>query len=223
VPSPRAPFATWPPEIGLTDDDLELYGPTKAKVTLAAIERLEAANPRGRYVLVTAITPTPLGEGKTTTTIGLTQGLNRIGKRAAAAIRQPSLGPVFGIKGGRGRRLLPGHSDGGLNLHLTGDVHAIGAAHNLAAAFLDNSLHHRNPLGSTRSGFSGRGWSTSATGPCATRSSASVPRRRGAARDRVADHGRLEVMAILALAGNWPTCGPAWAGPCSPRPRRARR
>ena len=135
-------------EIGLTDDDLELYGPTKAKVTLAAIERLEAANPRGRYVLVTAITPTPLGEGKTTTTIGLTQGLNRIGKRAAAAIRQPSLGPVFGIKGGAAgggySQVIPMED---FNLHLTGDVHAIGAAHNLAAAFLDNSLHHRNPLG----------------------------------------------------------------------------
>ena len=135
-------------EIGLADSELELYGPTKAKVTLAAIERLEAANPRGKYVLVTAITPTPLGEGKTTTTIGLTQGLNRIGKRAAAAIRQPSLGPVFGIKGGAAgggySQVIPMED---FNLHLTGDVHAIGAAHNLAAAFLDNSLHHRNPLG----------------------------------------------------------------------------
>src|ERR671923_1864856 len=135
-------------ELGLRGDEIELYGPTKAKVSLAAIERLEATNPRGRYVVVTAITPTPLGEGKTTTTIGLTQGLNRIGKRAAVAIRQPSLGPVFGIKGGAAgggySQVIPMED---FNLHLTGDVHAIGAAHNLAAAFLDNSLHHKNPLG----------------------------------------------------------------------------
>jgi formate--tetrahydrofolate ligase len=87
-------------ELGLREDEVELYGRTKAKVTLEAITRLEAANPRGKYVLVTAITPTPLGEGKTTTTVGLAQGLNRIGHRASVAIRQPSLGPVFGIKGG---------------------------------------------------------------------------------------------------------------------------
>jgi formate--tetrahydrofolate ligase len=98
--------------------------------------------------VVTAITPTPLGEGKTTTTIGLTQGLNRIGKQAAVAIRQPSLGPVFGIKGGAAgggySQVIPMED---FNLHLTGDNHAIGAAHNLAAAFLDNHLHHKNPLG----------------------------------------------------------------------------
>jgi formate--tetrahydrofolate ligase len=135
-------------ELGLRDDEVELYGPTKAKVRLDGIERLEAANPRGRYVVVTAITPTPLGEGKTTTTIGLTQGLQRIGKRAAVAIRQPSLGPVFGIKGGAAgggySQVIPMED---FNLHLTGDVHAIGAAHNLAAAFLDNHLHHGNALG----------------------------------------------------------------------------
>ncbi len=134
--------------LGLTDDEIELYGPVKAKVSLKAIERLEAANPRGKYILVTAITPTPLGEGKTTTTVGLAQGLNRIGKRAAVAIRQPSLGPVFGIKGGAAgggySQVIPMED---FNLHLTGDVHAIGAAHNLAAAFIDNSLHHKNPLG----------------------------------------------------------------------------
>ncbi len=135
-------------DLGLTEDDIELYGPVKAKVNLRAIERLEAANPRGKYILVTAITPTPLGEGKTTTTVGLAQGLNRIGHRAAVAIRQPSLGPVFGIKGGAAgggySQVIPMED---FNLHLTGDVHAIGAAHNLAAAFVDNSLHHRNPLG----------------------------------------------------------------------------
>ena len=135
-------------ELGLTEDDLELYGPLKAKVRLSAIERVEAANPRGKYILVSAITPTPLGEGKTTTTVGLAQGLNRIGKRAAVAIRQPSLGPVFGIKGGAAgggySQVIPMED---FNLHLTGDVHAIGAAHNLAAAFIDNSLHHKNPHG----------------------------------------------------------------------------
>jgi formate--tetrahydrofolate ligase len=135
-------------ELGIRDDELELYGPTKAKVTLDAITRLEAERPRGRYVVVTAITPTPLGEGKSTTTVGLAQGLNRIGHRAAVNIRQPSLGPVFGIKGGAAgggySQVIPMED---FNLHLTGDVHAIGAAHNLAGAFIDNSLHHKNPLG----------------------------------------------------------------------------
>jgi formate--tetrahydrofolate ligase len=135
-------------ELGIRDDELELYGPTKAKVTLEAITRLEAERPRGKYVVVTAITPTPLGEGKSTTTVGLAQGLNRIGRKASVNIRQPSLGPVFGIKGGAAgggySQVIPMED---FNLHLTGDVHAIGAAHNLAAAFLDNSLHHKNPLG----------------------------------------------------------------------------
>lgn len=135
-------------ELGLGGDDLELYGPTKAKVTLEAISRLEAERPRGKYVVVTAITPTPLGEGKSTTTVGLAQGLNKIGRRASVNIRQPSLGPVFGIKGGAAgggySQVIPMED---FNLHLTGDVHAIGAAHNLAGAFLDNSLHHKNPLG----------------------------------------------------------------------------
>jgi len=135
-------------ELGIRDDELELYGPSKAKVTLEAITRLEGERPRGRYVVVTAITPTPLGEGKSTTTVGLAQGLNRIGHRASVNIRQPSLGPVFGIKGGAAgggySQVIPMED---FNLHLTGDVHAIGAAHNLAGAFLDNSLHHKNPLG----------------------------------------------------------------------------
>jgi formate--tetrahydrofolate ligase len=135
-------------DLGITDDELELYGPTKAKVTLEAITRLEAERPRGKYVLVTAITPTPLGEGKSTTSVGLAQGLNHIGRKAAVNIRQPSLGPVFGIKGGAAgggySQVIPMED---FNLHLTGDVHAIGAAHNLAGAFLDNSLHHKNPLG----------------------------------------------------------------------------
>jgi formate--tetrahydrofolate ligase len=135
-------------ELGLRDDEIEPYGSAKAKITLAGIERLEAERPRGKYVLVTAISPTPLGEGKSTTTVGLAQGLNRIGHRAAVCIRQPSLGPVFGIKGGAaggGRSQVIPMED--FNLHLTGDVHAIGAAHNLAAAFIDNHFHHGNALG----------------------------------------------------------------------------
>src|SRR4051812_34384940 len=135
-------------DLGLRDEEIEPYGHTKAKVTLAGIERVEATNPRGKYVVVTAITPTPLGEGKSTTTVGLAQGLNRIGRKAAVCIRQPSLGPVFGIKGGAAgggySQVIP-MAD--FNLHLTGDVHAIGAAHNLGAAFLDNHLHHGNALG----------------------------------------------------------------------------
>ena len=135
-------------ELGIRDDELELYGPTKAKVSLEAITRLEAERPRGKYVVVTAITPTPLGEGKSTTTVGLAQGLNRIGRKASVNIRQPSLGPVFGIKGGAAgggySQVIPMED---FNLHLTGDVHAIGAAHNLAAAFIDNHLHHGNALG----------------------------------------------------------------------------
>ncbi len=135
-------------DLGLEDDEVELYGRTKAKITLEGIRRVEAANPRGKYVVVTAISPTPLGEGKSTTTIGLAQGLNRIGRRAAVTIRQPSLGPVFGIKGGAAgggySQIIPMED---FNLHLTGDVHAIGAAHNLAAAFIDNHIHHGNALG----------------------------------------------------------------------------
>jgi formate--tetrahydrofolate ligase len=139
-------------ELGLRDDEVELYGPFKAKVRLEGIERLEAEaaakGKRGKYVVVTAITPTPLGEGKTTTNIGLVQGLNRLGHKAAVCIRQPSLGPVFGIKGGAAgggySQVIPMED---FNLHLTGDNHAVGAAHNLLAAFVDNSLTHGNPHG----------------------------------------------------------------------------
>ena len=145
--TPR-PIAEIAAALGLRDDEIEPYGRTKAKVTIAGIERLEAERPRGKYVVVTGISPTPLGEGKSTTTVGLAQGLNRIGRRAAVAIRQPSLGPVFGIKGGAAgggySQVIPMED---FNLHLTGDVHAIGAAHNLAAAFIDNHVHHGNALG----------------------------------------------------------------------------
>src|SRR6266404_5377086 len=141
------PIAEIAAGLGLEEDELELYGKHKAKVTLPVMKRL-AGRPNGKYIDVTAITPTPLGEGKTTTTIGLSMALNRIGCPTLAGIRQPSLGPVFGIKGGAaggGHAQVVPMED--FNLHLTGDVHAIGVAHNLGAAFLDNSLHHKNPLG----------------------------------------------------------------------------
>jgi formate--tetrahydrofolate ligase len=134
------PIAAVAAELGLEDGEYELYGQHKLKVRLSVLERL-AGQPDGREIIVTAITPTPLGEGKTTTAIGLAQGLNRIGVRAAAAIRQPSLGPVFGLKGGGaggGFSQVAPMED--VNLHFTGDLHAVAAAHNLAAAFLDNHL-----------------------------------------------------------------------------------
>jgi len=132
--------------LGLGEDDIELYGKYKAKIALDVRDRI-ADRPRGKYVVVTAITPTPLGEGKTTTTVGLGQALAKIGKRAIIAIRQPSLGPVFGIKGGAAgggySQIVPMED---FNLHLTGDFHAVTAAHNLAAAFVDNSIYQGNPL-----------------------------------------------------------------------------
>ena len=132
--------------IGIERDELELHGDYKAKVKLEALDRL-AGRPDGKYIDVTAITPTPLGEGKTVTTVGLTQALCKIGKNAFVCIRQPSLGPVFGIKGGAAgggySQLVPMED---FNLHLTGDTHAVSIAHNLAAAFLDNALKRKNRL-----------------------------------------------------------------------------
>lgn len=133
--------------IGLTDDDLEYYGRYKAKVSLGVIEKFKD-RPQAKYVVVTAITPTPLGEGKTVTTLGLSQALSRIGKRVVTTLRQPSMGPTFGIKGGAAgggySQVIPMED---FNLHLTGDIHAVGVAHNLLAAFIDNSFHKNNPLG----------------------------------------------------------------------------
>jgi formate--tetrahydrofolate ligase len=140
------PIAELGAELGLLPEELELYGPHKAKIRLEVLDRLRDT-PDAPEVVVTAITPTPLGEGKTTTTVGLVQGLNRIGVRAAVTVRQASLGPIFGIKGGATgggySQILPMED---INLHLTGDSHAVSAAHNLAAAFLDNHLHHGNEL-----------------------------------------------------------------------------
>src|SRR3989339_729866 len=130
-------------KIGIKQDEIELYGSNKAKIKLEILNRLKD-KPQGKYIDVTAITPTPLGEGKTVTTIGLSMALNRIGKRTAACIRQPSLGPVFGIKGGAAgggyAQVIPMDD---FNLHFTGDVHAVGLAHNLLAAFLDNHLFRK--------------------------------------------------------------------------------
>ncbi|WP_455242069.1 formate--tetrahydrofolate ligase [Petrachloros mirabilis] len=133
-------------QLGLSPEELFPYGRFKGKVSLSALERLKG-KPQGRYILVTAINPTPLGEGKTTTAIGLTMGLCRLGHRAAVTLRQPSLGPVFGIKGGGtggGRAQVVPMED--INLHLTGDAHAVSASHNLLSAFVDNHLFHGNAL-----------------------------------------------------------------------------
>ncbi len=133
-------------QVGLAGDEIEPYGRTKAKVTPAAMAARQGA-PDGDLVLVTAITPTPAGEGKTTTTIGLTQALQRLGRRAISATREPSLGPVFGVKGGAAgggyAQVVPMED---INLHFTGDFAAVSAAHNLLAAMLDNHLHQGNQL-----------------------------------------------------------------------------
>ncbi len=129
---------------GLTEDDLELYGKYKAKVHLDVRDKLRD-RPNAKYIDVTAITPTPLGEGKTTTTIGLTQALGQLGYRSLAAIRQPSMGPTFGIKGGAAgggySQIVPMED---FNLHLTGDIHAVGVAHNLCAAAIDARIYHES-------------------------------------------------------------------------------
>lgn len=133
-------------KIGLEEDDLELYGKYKAKISLETIKRLENEKD-GKLILVTAINPTPAGEGKTTTMIGLGQAMNKIGKNAIVAMREPSLGPCFGVKGGAAgggyAQVVPMED---INLHFTGDIHAITAANNLISAMLDNSLQQGNPL-----------------------------------------------------------------------------
>jgi formate--tetrahydrofolate ligase len=133
--------------MGLPTEFLLPYGDDVAKIKLEAIAAL-ADRPKAKYVVVTAVTPTPLGEGKTTTTVGLGQAMSHIGKKATIAIRQPSMGPTFGIKGGAAgggySQVVPMET---LNLHLTGDMHAVTAAHNLLAAMIDNSLFQGNPLG----------------------------------------------------------------------------
>lgn len=133
--------------LGVREESVEPYGKYKAKLSLAELDGCER-RPGSKYVLVTAITPTPLGEGKTVTTVGLSMALNRLGKKTIACVRQPSMGPVFGIKGGATgggySQIIPMED---CNLHLTGDIHAVSIAHNLLAAFVDNHLYHRNELG----------------------------------------------------------------------------
>ena len=133
-------------KLGLTEDDIEQYGKYKAKVNLDVLQKNK--RPNGKLILVTAITPTPAGEGKSTVTIGLTQALNKMGKLSAAAIREPSLGPVFGMKGGAAgggyAQVVPMED---INLHFTGDMHAIGIAHNLISACIDNHINSGNALG----------------------------------------------------------------------------
>jgi formate--tetrahydrofolate ligase len=142
-----APIETVAAAAGIARKDLELYGDYKAKVNCRLLEDLQAQSD-GKLVLVTAITPTPAGEGKTTTTVGLGDALNRIGKKVIIALREPSLGPVFGVKGGAAgggyAQVVPMED---INLHFTGDFHAIGAANNLLAAMLDNHIYQGNALG----------------------------------------------------------------------------
>ncbi len=133
--------------IGLLPDEVEPYGRYKAKIALRALDRLRT-RPDGRYICVTGINPTPLGEGKTVVTIGLAQALRRLNRRALSTLRQPSMGPVFGVKGGGTgggyAQVVPMEE---INLHFTGDFHAVAAAHNLLAALLDNHLYQGNRLG----------------------------------------------------------------------------
>jgi formate--tetrahydrofolate ligase len=133
-------------KIGIASEYIEQYGSYKAKIDHSVLE-VTAGQPEGKLVLVTAITPTPAGEGKTTTTVGLADGLSQIGKKVMVALREPSLGPVFGVKGGAAgggyAQVVPMED---INLHFTGDFHAIGAANNLLAAMLDNHIHQGNAL-----------------------------------------------------------------------------
>jgi formyltetrahydrofolate synthetase len=144
------PIAQVATDLGLEESEIIPYGATKAKVHLDALKRI-GGNPIGKYVDVTAITPTPLGEGKTTTTVGLVQGLGAIGHKSIACIRQPSMGPTFGIKGGAAgggySQVVPMDE---FNLHLTGDIHAITAAHNLVAAAIDARWYHEGRLTTER-------------------------------------------------------------------------
>ena len=134
-------------KIGIMPDDLELYGKYKAKISDEYMARIQD-NPDGKLILVTAINPTPAGEGKTTTSVGLGQAFGRLGKRSIIALREPSLGPCFGIKGGAAgggyAQVVPMED---LNLHFTGDFHAITSANNLLAAILDNHIQQGNELG----------------------------------------------------------------------------
>ena len=140
------PIADIASKAGIDDKYLDLYGKYKAKINISLLNESPAQD--GKLILVTAINPTAAGEGKTTTTVGLADGLRQIGKKSVVALREPSLGPVFGVKGGAAgggyAQVVPMED---INLHFTGDFHAIGAANNLLAAMLDNHIHQGNALG----------------------------------------------------------------------------
>ena len=169
------PIADVAAEVGIEPDELELYGRYKAKVDLSILDRL-ADRPDAKLINVTAITPTPAGEGKTTTSVSLTQGFGKLGRRAILALREPSLGPVFGVKGGAAgggyAQVVPMED---INLHFTGDMHAITAANNLLSALVDAHRFHRHEPEIATSPGGAR--STSPTGSCGTSSAASAAPR----------------------------------------------
>ena len=144
--SKKLPITEIAEKIGIKEEDLELYGKYKAKISQSFINNLQN-NKDGKLVLVTAINPTPAGEGKTTTTIGLGQALWKLGKKSIIALREPSLGPCFGMKGGATgggyAQVVPMEE---INLHFTGDIHAITSAHNLLSSMIDNHIYHGNKL-----------------------------------------------------------------------------
>jgi formate--tetrahydrofolate ligase len=185
--------------LGLSPDELLPYGRHKGKISLSSLERLRD-KPLGRYILVTAINPTPLGEGKTTTSIGLAMGLCRIGQRAVVTLRQPSLGPVFGIKGGGtggGRAQVVPMED--INLHLTGDAHAVTASHNLLSASIDNHVFHGNSLGIDTGRLS---WPRALGVSDRALRQIALDESSGHRIDQFVITEASEVMAILALAGD---------------------
>lgn len=200
------PVADLASRLGITSARTYVHGPTKAKIDYrVGDEPRPSGAPRTRHVLVTAVTPTPAGEGKTLHTIGLSLALNRLGKKAACTVRQPSMGPVFGVKGGAaggGRSQIVPMED--FNLHLTGDMHAVGAAHNLAAAALDTSILLDNPLGVDPARVA---WKRVVD--VNDRSLREIRVGLGGDKNGVArDSGfeitpASEVMAVLGLAGSW--------------------
>jgi formate--tetrahydrofolate ligase len=195
------PIADIAADLGLAPEDIVPFGRSKAKVRLDALERL-ARRPQGKLVVVTAVTPTPLGEGKTVTTIGLSMALRRIGLRAACTVRQPSMGPIFGVKGsavGGGAATLQPADE--ISLHLTGDMHAVTAAHNLLAACLDNAIYHRTlPIDPATIAWR----RVLDVNDRALRSIRLSERHAGAARETGFDiTPASEVMAILALARSY--------------------
>ena len=191
------PIAEIAADLGLLPDEWDPYGQHAAKVRLETLQRVRD-RPLGRYVLVTAITPTRYGEGKTTTSIGLAMALNRLGYRAVVTLRQPSLGPVFGSKGGGtgggAAQVLPAHV---INLHLTGDAHAVAAAHNLLASVIDNHLFRGNRLGLDRNRIQWeRAWALNDR--ALRRATIGEPKHTRETRFVITEAS--EVMAVLALA-----------------------